>query len=261
MTVAELVALLDGVAPLDLAEGWDNVGLLVGRAGRQVELALAALELRAEVMQQAIDGGAHAIVVHHPPLFPAVSRITDESTLGTLLLDAARADIALIALHTNLDSAAGGLNDIAADLLGIGSPEPLVPADDPAVGMGRVGDVDPTRLGAFAGRVADVIPGPVTVAGPTDAPVVRVAVCTGSGGSLIDAARAAGADVYVTGDLKHHDHDRAEGMALIDTSHAQLEQLTMRRWFEGIAPRLAEAGVEARFSDIDTDPWRPATAR
>ena len=57
MTVAELVALLDGVAPLDLAEGWDNVGLLVGRAGRQVELALAALELRAEVMQQAIDGG------------------------------------------------------------------------------------------------------------------------------------------------------------------------------------------------------------
>ncbi|MEZ5081339.1 MAG: Nif3-like dinuclear metal center hexameric protein [Thermoleophilia bacterium] len=109
--------------------------------------------------------------------------------------------------------------------------------------------------------VADAIPGPVAVAGPPDAPVVRVAVCTGSGGSLIDAARAAGADVYVTGDLKHHDHDRAEGMALIDTSHAQLEQLTMRRWFDVIGARLAGAGVEARFSDIDTDPWRPATAR
>lgn len=258
MTVGELLELLDGAAPLELADEWDNVGLIVGRASRPVERVLGALELRQEVVRDAAERGCAAIVVHHPPIFPSVTEVTDRSTSGSLLLEVVEAGTAVIALHTNLDAASGGLNDIAAELLGLTDTGPMVPADDPTVGMGRVGDVAPTRLGAFADRVAGVVPGGVSLAGDPWTPVVRVALCTGSGGSLIDRARESGADVFVTGDLKHHDHDRADGLALVNTSHAQLEQLAMRRWFEGIVPRLAAADVEAVFTDVDTDPWRQA---
>lgn len=259
MDVAGLLREIDALAPFALAEPWDNVGLMVGRRDRAVTRVLVALDLRAEVLDEAVATGADAVLLHHPPIFPALSAVSDARTAGRLVLRAAEERIAVVAAHTNLDSAAGGLNDLMAGDLGMTDLSPLVPhPDDPEVGLGRVGTVAATTLGdlsalavaAFSPRQANL-----AMAGDPTIPVTRVAVCTGSGGSLIDAARAAGADAYVTGDLKYHDFDAAEGMGLVNLPHAAVEAHALRQWTPRLADALAPSGVQVSPSSVDTDPW------
>ncbi len=262
MNTGDLLAVLDDLAPMRLAEHWDNVGLMVGRRDRPVSRVLVALDLRAAVLDEAAAMGADLVLVHHPPIFPAMSAVTDERTAGALVLRAAEERIGVVAAHTNLDSAAGGLNDLMAGALGMSTTSPLVPdADDPAVGLGRVGDIAPTLLGVLAMRAVEAFSprhANLGMAGDPAMAVTRVAVCTGSGRSLIDAARAAGADAYVTGDLTYHDADAAEGMGLVNVPHGAVEQHCMRAWAPMLASALGPCGVEVAVTSVDTDPWREA---
>lgn len=259
MLVGEVLAALDDLAPTALAEDWDNVGLLVGRHNHAVRCVLVALDLRAEVLSEAVERGADTILVHHPPIFPSLAAITDDAPASELVLRVAESRMALIAAHTNLDSAPGGLNDVMADALGVVGTHPLSPAPgDPVAGLGRVGTVPPTTLGALIARAVDAFAPRRTglaYVGDPDARVERVAVCTGSGASLIDAARDAGADAYVTGDLKYHDADRAGPMALVTIPHAAVERHAMRVWSRRLEQALTPNGVEVIFADTDTDPW------
>ena len=262
MTVGDLLAALDRLAPMRLAEEWDNVGMMVGRRDRPVTRVLVALDLREHVLDEARDAGADLVLVHHPPIFPALSAVSDQRMAGALVLHAAEDRIAVVAAHTNLDSASGGLNDLMADALGMRERAPLVPdADDPAVGLGRVGIIDPTPLDELAARCVGVFctrRANLGVAGDPDRVVSRLAVCTGSGGSLIGAARESEAEAYVTGDLKYHDADAAEGMGLVNIAHGAVEQYAMRMWTPALAEALAPLGVEVAFARGDTDPWRDA---
>ena len=262
MNTGDLLAVLDGLAPARLAEDWDNVGLMVGRRDRPVTRVLVALDLRAAVLDEAEATGADLVLVHHPPIFPAMSAVTDARTAGSLVLRAAEARIAVVAAHTNLDSAAGGLNDLMAEALGMSATRPLVPdADDPAVGLGRVGEIDPTPLGVLAMQAVEAFSprhANLGMAGDPGMPVSRVAVCTGSGRSLIDDARCADADAYVTGDLTYHDADSAEGMGLVNVPHGAVEQHCMRAWTPVLADALASSGVQVAATSVDTDPWREA---
>ena len=154
MLVAQLLAAVERLAPTSLAEEWDNVGLLVGRSNHPVRGVLVALELRDEVLGEAREHGCDAVVTHHPPIFPALSALTDDGTAAELVLRAAESRVAVVAAHTNLDSARGGLNDLMAEVLGIGPSEPLKPDPaDPAAGLGRVGAVRPTTLAGLVQRV------------------------------------------------------------------------------------------------------------
>ncbi|MGD9697219.1 MAG: Nif3-like dinuclear metal center hexameric protein [Thermoleophilia bacterium] len=258
MLVAQLVAAVHRMAPPSLAEEWDNVGLIVGRHNHPVRRVLVALELRPEVLGEARESGCDAVLTHHPLIFPSLSSVTDGDSASDLVLRAAEGRIAVLAAHTNLDAVRGGLNDIMAGLLGMADPAPLRPsAEDPAAGLGRVGRVAATTVGALAERVAAAFDGArVTYAGDPWTRVERVACCTGSGASLIADARAAEADAYVTSDLKHHDADRARGLPLVCLPHATAERVALRRWTKGLERALAPEGVEVRFADVDTDPWQ-----
>ncbi|MFN8111436.1 MAG: Nif3-like dinuclear metal center hexameric protein [Thermoleophilia bacterium] len=257
MLTAHVLAAVERLAPPALAEEWDNVGLIVGRHNRPARRVLVALELRDDVLLEARQGDYGVIVVHHPPIFPTVSRVTDDAPAQQLVLSAAEERIAVIAAHTNLDAAADGLNDQLADMLGMRDTAPLQPhPDHPGMGLGRVGTVDALTLEAFAARAAGTVPGPLTITGDPDLHVTRVACCTGSGASLIGAAREAQADVYVTGDLKYHDADRSEGMPMLCAPHGRVERAAMRAWFPQLERLLHREGMEARFSEVDTDPWR-----
>lgn len=260
MLVAQLLAAIERLAPSALAEEWDNVGLLVGRHNQPARRVLVALELRDEVLGEAREAGCDAVVTHHPPIFPTLAALTDGGTASELVLRAAEGRVAVIAAHTNLDAAAGGLNDVMAGLLGITPQGALVPsADDPSCGLGRVGPVPATTLGALVERVRAGFGGAgVTFAGDPFARVERLACCTGSGGSLIDAARDAEADAYVTSDLRYHDADRAEGLPLVCVPHARAERVAMKRWTKSLEQALAPDGVEVHFAEADTDPWQVA---
>lgn len=260
MLAAELLAAVERLAPARLAEEWDNVGLLVGRHNQPVKRLLVALELRDEVLGEAREHGCDAVLTHHPVIFPSLSAITDAGETAELALQAAEGRIAIVAAHTNLDAANGGLNDVMASALGLADTRPLRPdAEDPSAGLGRVGRVSPTTLERLVATVAETYAGgPLTYAGDPGARVELVACCTGSGGSLIGDAIAAGADAYVTSDLRYHDADRASGLPLIHLPHGRSERFAMKRWTRTLARALAGDGVEVRFALTDTDPWQAA---
>ena len=259
MLVAQVLAAVERLAPPSLAEDWDNVGLIVGRHNQPVRRLLVALELRGDVLGEAREHTCDAILVHHPPIFPSIAAVTDGAA-GELVLRAAEDRVAVLAAHTNLDAARGGLNDVMADILGMTATAPLRPAPEmPSCGLGRIGTVRLVTLSALAEEVARGFGGaPVSYAGDPWVQVRRVACCTGSGASLIDDARAAEADAFVTSDLKYHDADRAGGLPLIHLPHARAERVAMKRWSKVLAKAVASQGVEVRFSDTDTDPWQVA---
>ncbi|MEQ8834418.1 MAG: Nif3-like dinuclear metal center hexameric protein [Miltoncostaeaceae bacterium] len=259
MDVRGLLGLLDGLAPWALAEEWDNCGLLVGRPERPVSRVLLALDLRTEVLDQARAQRCEAVLTHHPVIFGGLAAVTPAGAPGALVLEAAERGVAVIAAHTNLDAARGGLNDLFAETLGMVDTAPLTPAAaDPSAGLGRVGEAPGMRVGDLLERCVALTGTPVRSTADPDAPAGRVACCTGSGGSLIDDARAAGAGLYVTGDLRYHDHDRAEGLALVDATHAGVEAALLRTWRARVAGTASAAGVELLDAGAGTDPWTVA---
>ncbi len=259
MLVAHLVAAVERLAPTALAEDWDNVGLLVGRHNQPLRGVMVALDLRDEVLGEAREHGCDAVLTHHPPIFPSLAAVTDHGAAAELVLRAAEDRVAIIAAHTNLDAARGGLNDVMCEVLGIGPATPLLPdGDDPGAGLGRVGAVRPCNLSALVARVVAGFGGEVTYAGDPWTRLERVACCTGSGASMIEDARAAGADAFVTSDLKYHDADRAQGLPLVHLPHARAERVALKRWTKQLERALAPEGVEVRFAEADTDPWQNA---
>src|SRR6478735_8103645 len=139
MFVAQLLGAVERLAPAALAEEWDNVGLLVGRHNQPVSRVLVALELRDEVLGEAREFRCDTVLTHHPAIFPSLASVTDHPA-GELVLRAAEARVAVIAAHTNLDAARGGLNDVMAEILGVTAATPLRPSPDhPSCGLGRIG--------------------------------------------------------------------------------------------------------------------------
>jgi dinuclear metal center YbgI/SA1388 family protein len=257
--IAGVLAALERLAPAVFAEEWDNVGLIVGRRTHRVARVLVALDLRMAVLDEARDAGADTVVVHHPPIFPSLAAVTDASPTGELVMTSVERGIAVVAAHTNLDSARGGLNHHMAQLLGLREAVPLLPApDDPTAGLGRVGACALERFADLVVHVGQVVPGPVVWTGDPDAEIARIACCTGSGASLIEAAQAHGADAYVTSDLKYHDAERAPGLGLIGVPHGQIEALMLARWCPELAAALAPQGVVVTVAAARTDPWQPA---
>ena len=217
-TVKELERLVGGIAPYELAEEWDNVGLLVGRADQTVTRVLTALDLTDGVMEEAKALGAQAIITHHPIMMDARRRVTDGDREGRLLLALAENGIAHIAAHTNFDSAPGGVNDTLLALMGA--------ANIRGEGCVRVGDVEAgTTFGALCARVQRKLHAVVRAYGAADTPVSRLGCCSGAGGSLFPEAAAMGADCFVTGEIKHHVALEAmdAGVCVIEAGHFETE--------------------------------------
>lgn len=212
MTVQDVYAFLNDRAPFATAEEWDNPGLLVGCPQKEVHRVLVALDATAGALDTAAAIGADLIVTHHPVIFAPLKRLSADGIPYRL----AAADIALIAAHTNLDKAEGGVNDTLAARLGL---EKVTTAED---GFTRIG-VLPNEMTAkaFAAHVAEVLNAPVRYAG--ERPVTTVAVCGGGGGDFI-AGCAPLADAYVTGEVKHHEWlENAGRIGIIEAGHYATE--------------------------------------
>ncbi len=130
--IADIVAFLERLAPLDLAEEWDNVGLLAGDRSRQTQAVLTCLTLTPDVAREAIERRAGLIVTHHPILFRAVKRLTADDPQGAMLLELIAAGVAVYSPHTAYDSAEEGINQQLAVRLGLTDIEPLRPLPAPA---------------------------------------------------------------------------------------------------------------------------------
>jgi dinuclear metal center YbgI/SA1388 family protein len=269
VTLRDVIAALDARYPRSLAESWDAVGLVCGDPDEPVRRVLLAVDPTAAVVDEVLGTGADLLVTHHPLLLTAVHGVPADDPKGRLVHRLVRGRAALFVAHTNADRAAGhGVNDALAAALGLVDPVPLQPVDDvPGAGLGRIGRlVEETTLRGFAERVAAALPataGGVRAAGDTDRPVRTVGVCGGSGGSLIGAAAAAGADVLLTSDLKHHGVSEAleaGGPALCDVAHAASEWPWLPVAAEVLRRDLA-GEVEVAVSALSTDPWTTHAGR
>lgn len=225
MKVCDIVNELEKLAPKKLAYEWDNVGLLIGRSDREVKKILLTLDLDINVVKEAEKKGTDLIIGHHPIMFTAVNKITDESYTGRLITELIENKIAYFAAHTNLDIAKGGLNDLLSEKLNIENAEILEYTNEDE-GIGRIGDISPITLKEFAVFVKNTLKAPyVRVCGDENKIIRRVAVNTGGGTSLIGAALKENADVFVTGDYKYSQMRDciAEGMCIIDIGHYDTE--------------------------------------
>lgn len=264
-TVADVVAALHRRYDPAGAEPWDAVGLVCGDPAAPVRRIHLAVDPVEQVVDEALAADADLLITHHPLLLRPVSSVAATTPSGRVVQRLVRGGCALLAAHTNADVARDGVSDALAEVLGVTAAVPLTPSVvDAGAGLGRIGDVGTgLSLRSFAERVASALPATahgVRVAGDLDRPVERVAVCGGSGSELLDAASAAGADVLVTADLKHHvalDHLSAGGCAIVDVSHWASEWPWLARAAALLVPDLAAVGVtvDTHVSRIVTDPW------
>jgi dinuclear metal center YbgI/SA1388 family protein len=263
-TLAETIVALEGIAPLRLAADWDSVGLLVGSRRATIERVMTCLTLTDRVAREAVRERADMIVTHHPLPFQPVGRITDDDPTGRVLLEVIHAGIAVWSPHTAWDSAAGGINDQLAALLGLEHVAPIEPDElQHLTGFGRVGTAPTGWTVAAAARhlVARLRAADATVAvagahvvGDQARPAGRVGIVCGSGGDAVAAAKRVGCTTLVTGELKLHGAVAAlaADMAVIAVGHHASERFSLGV----LAARLAEAvpGLACWASRDEADP-------
>jgi dinuclear metal center YbgI/SA1388 family protein len=261
MRLADILVVLDSIAPLRLAEGWDNVGLLVGDPAANVERILLCIDYTPAVAAEARAKNVQLVVAYHPAIFEGMKRIV----AGSGIFEAARDGIAIFSHHTALDVAEGGTNDFLADVLGLSARKPMRapgakfgPAPEgESLGLGRIGTLDePTpRAELFARIKRGLGISSLIVAGPHDGNAQKVAASAGAAGNMVDDALAQRADLYLTGEMRHHDALRAAkaGMTVVCALHSNSERAALGR----IRDRLAQAlpQVELTLSIEDRDPF------
>lgn len=239
MKVNELTKWLEIQFPAAAAENWDNVGLLTGDDENEVGHVFLALDLTDEVLEEALEAGADMILTHHPMIFSGVKKINNHSFTGRRILKLIRHEIAYYAMHTNYDIL--GMADLSAKYLELSETTVLqVTAEEngQVQGFGRVGMIPkPMTLKEYALLVKQNLKlSDVKVYGNLDQVISKAAVCTGSGKSMIKDVLAAGAQVYVTGDIDHHTgiDAVADGLCIIDAGHYGTEYIFMENMKERV---------------------------
>lgn len=224
MTVQEILTFLEGFAPVELAEHWDNVGLLCGDRQQPVTAVLCALDVTEQVIEEAAARGAELVVAHHPAIFTSVSRVTTDDVTGRVLRAAIKHDIAIICMHTNADSTWGGVNDALASALFLTGVVNMEGGDNRM--LGRVGDL-PREMQPreFAAYVKECLRAGGVRFCDGGKPIHRVAVGGGACGKMMDDAKAKGADAFVIGDCSYDLMQRAQsiGLTLVDAGHFPTE--------------------------------------
>ena len=233
VTVDDIARRLSAYAPAETAEEWDNVGLMTGSRKAQVSAVTVCLDVTDEALDFAQKAGASLIVTHHPLIFHPVRSVRTEDLLYRVI----RSDMAVLSLHTNLDKAAGGVNDTLAEKLGLCG---VTPAPD---GMCRLGRLpSPMTAADFAAKTAGVLHTAVRFC-DGGRPVERVAVCGGSGGDLL-LPLCGKADAVVSGELRHHEWLalRRAGVTAVEAGHYATEVgviETVAAWLTADFPELS----------------------
>ena len=243
MKIKEITDTIERFAPLAWQESYDNAGLIVGRPEDEVHRALVTVDVTDEVLDEAEREGCDLVIAHHPIVFHPLKRFNSADYVQRAVERAIRRGIALYACHTNLDSAPQGMSWRLAAMLGIGNLR-VLEATNPAdgrVGFGVVGELPaPMATVDFLRELQRRL---------RAERIRRVAVCTGAGASLIGAAREAGAELYVTADLKYNDFMTPDGkLTVADIGHFESEYCAIDILFDILSKNLRNFAVRRSVS-------------
>ncbi|MCR5834694.1 MAG: Nif3-like dinuclear metal center hexameric protein [Selenomonadaceae bacterium] len=223
-TVQTVVDAVNRLAPKNLAEEWDNPGLLVGLPNAEVKKILVCLDVMDDSIERATAIDAQMIVSHHPMIFRAIKNVRLDLPTGKKISRLIKNDIAVFAAHTNLDTATGGVNDVLAEKLGLLDVKMLGNEEQ---SMGRMGNLE-TEMTAeeFARHVKKSLKAEnVRLVDAGDFKIKKVGLCGGAGAEFIQRAKFYGAQAFVTGDVKYHEAQGAieSGIHVIDAGHFATE--------------------------------------
>lgn len=205
MTVQDLYEIIDRIVPFALQMEGDNSGFLVGSASQEVTGILFALDVTEPVIDEAVSLGVQLIVTHHPLLFSPVRTLTDADYESRLIQRLTRKNISLIAAHTNLDRAPGGMNDTLAECCGLTS----ITGED----FFRYGLLPaPLTANEYAVLLKKRLHTDIRMMGPGDTIIRKAGLCSGAGGDEWPHAAETGCDAFISGEIKHH-----LGLAMVDS--------------------------------------------
>lgn len=230
MRCGDIIEKLEQISPAAYAEEWDNVGFLAGRREKEVKTVFIALDATDEVIEEAIELGADMILTHHPLIFKPLTRVTADDFIGRRIVTLLQNDICYYAMHTNFDVM--GMAEAAAEELGLLEAEVLsvtCEKDGKEEGIGRFGKSSRVlSLKEYAKYVKEVFRlEHANVYGDLETPIETVAICPGSGKSVMADAIKKKADVFITGDVDHHMGIdlQAQGVCVIDSGHYGMEKI------------------------------------
>lgn len=254
--VKDIARQIERLAPTELAESWDNVGLMVGDPEQAVKTVYICLDVTSENVRRASECGADMIISHHPLIFSPLKRIVESDVSGSIVTTLIREGISVYSAHTNLDNADGGMNDVLAEKLGLENVRRFTDEEcENRDNIGRIGVLEaPAELADFVSLVKSILGCRTirSVGEPTDE-VNTVAVCSGAGGDGIYTAYRAGADAYVTSDIRHHEAQLAVelGINLIDAGHFETENIIC----EFMSDYLMECFSNLNIVTSDAEPY------
>ncbi|OFZ54261.1 MAG: Nif3-like dinuclear metal center hexameric protein [Bdellovibrionales bacterium RIFOXYB2_FULL_36_6] len=261
--VKNILALMHEIAPFDLSEDWDNSGLQVGTMDGNVTKILIGLDVSLPLLNIAKKEKFDLIITHHPLLFHPEKSIDFGRMPGKAIAIAAKQDISIISLHTNIDKARGGLNDYFASRIGLKKTIPLLKhrsangIEHEQSGIGRVGHLDKKLiLSELINQIKEKLNLPyLRVTGDINLTVEKLAICTGSGGSLIENFLISDAEVFITGDVKYHDARRVEeySKVIIDIGHFGSELMVIDLFFERLTLAFYNAGLNIKIQKYNEE--------
>lgn len=263
MTIRDITDYLEKVAPLRFQESYDNAGLIYGDPDREVTSVLVSLDCTEDIVAEAAARGANLIVSHHPIVFRGIKQFKQSSYVHRTVVKAIQHDIAIYAIHTNLDNVlANGVNEKIAQKLSLTNLATLRKSDfdkkenDYSVGAGIIGEWDARSATEALQHIKDCMNVPVIKHTELlDREVAKVAICGGAGSFLLSDAIAAGADMYVTADYKYHEFFDADGRIMIaDIGHYESEYYTIELLLELLTQKFPNfAGYS---TEVVTNPVR-----
>ncbi len=258
MLIKNIINLIESIAPVDLKESFDNVGLLIGSDDVEVTKVLLALDITDDVVEEAIKEKCNLIISHHPVIFKGIKNINNHTNLGRKILKLIKNDIAIYSAHTNLDSCSVGTNDVLFNLLELKNKSVLIENEDyKDCGLGRVGE---TRSTVTLKEFIEYTKNKLNITNIVysednnglDKPINKVGLCTGSASNFdyINRAKEMGCDVYITGDLNFHNAQLAKELdiALIDGTHYKTEVIVLKSLKEYLEK---ESDLEIIISKVD----------
>lgn len=245
MTVNELVARLFELYPKELAADYDNAGLLVGDGNDEIRKTVVALDCTPAAIEYAASIGANLIVTHHPVIFHGEKSVTS----GDRVYELIKNGISCIAMHTNFDTAEGGVCDILCKRIGMESVTPFMTGEGIAI---RVGEF-PNSLSAheLASRLKAELSCTVRYSDAAKS-IKRVAVCAGSGSDFIRDVMGAKVDGYISGELEHYDFldPIPMGISVFDCGHFETERISVEVLKGAVEEITGGATVEYKNSEI-----------
>ena len=224
MKLCEILAAIEDFAPLSYQESWDNSGLLYGDPDAEITGAVVGFDCTEDLIREGVSLGANLVITHHPLIFKGIRRIVPGDPVSKALVSAIRHDVAVYAAHTSADKVMAGVSGAMGRAIGL--QDMVFLEGDGVSGLGVAGNLpEPVTIGGLVPVLKEAFGCKVLrCSEPLPGTVSRIALCGGSGSSLIGAAMASGAQVYVTGDLSYHDFYARDGFMLVDIGHYEGEE-------------------------------------